>query len=149
MSQHISQSYFIKEKENGRPVLMYNLMQTLERVWSNLKVLICKPTGSGSHKLSNSAKLSLVFASLAIYCTCTVNTGGHFYYFLCLFLNKFFFVLHTMWLASYCVSTRVCKQRILHSGFYLQRIWIFYSIFIWILSSSGENNILQISIVNE
>ena len=40
-SQHVSQSYFINEIENGRSVFyLYNLMQTLERVWSNLKVLM-------------------------------------------------------------------------------------------------------------
>ena len=53
MSQHVSQSYFKKEKENGYPQLrLRNLMQTLERVWSNLKVLMeTLACGSGSHKL--------------------------------------------------------------------------------------------------
>ena len=37
LSQHISQSYFIIEIKNDA-LCLYNLMQTLERVWSNLKV---------------------------------------------------------------------------------------------------------------
>ena len=48
-------------------ICLFNLMQTLERVWSNLKVLIkTLARGSGSHQLSNSPKLSCVCIIQAI-----------------------------------------------------------------------------------
>ena len=51
---------------------LYNLIQTLDKIWSNLKILVYTlRCCSDSHKLSNSPKL-IVFASGYI------STSGHF-----------------------------------------------------------------------
>ena len=75
MSQHIPQSYFIKEIENVCRVYIIYIMQTQERVWSNLKAYLCVP--------SLTARVHINFqilpnSLLIVFASWNINMGDHF-----------------------------------------------------------------------